>query len=183
MNRETWLKELADRAIPYISQHFQYTEEEVAVRLSCGFPATQGKRKKVTASLIPPTNSEEFNAEVFVTPEIDTVEEVAHAVLPLLVAVVIGDYKQGNTYRNACHALHLNTDGNRLPSWALNILDQLPAYPHASITLPEVKKQTTRLLKVACLPCNYIARVSRATLDRLGTPVCPACHQSFTEAN
>ena len=181
MNRETWLKELANRAIPYISQHFQYTEEEVAVRLSCGFPATQGKRKKVTASLIPPTNSEEFNAEVFVTPEIDTDEEVARAVLPLLVAVVIGDYRQGTAYRNACLALHLT--GERIPSWAENILRELPAYPHASVTLPEVKKQTTRLLKVACLPCNYIARVSRATLDRLGTPVCPACHQSFTEAN
>jgi hypothetical protein len=60
MNRETWLKQLADRAIPYIAGRFNYTEEEVAVRLSCGFPATQGKRKKVTASLIPPTNSDEF---------------------------------------------------------------------------------------------------------------------------
>jgi hypothetical protein len=182
MNRETWLKQLADRAIPYIAGRFNYTEEEVAVRLSCGFPATQGKRKKVTASLIPPTNSDEFNAEIFVTPEIDTVEEVARAVLPLLVAVVIGDYKQGTAYRNACHALYLNTDGERLPSWALNILEHLPHYPHASVTLPEVKKQTTRLLKVECVPCNYIARVSRATLDRLGTPVCPACRQSFTES-
>jgi len=181
MNRETWLKELANRAIPFITNHYPYAEEEVSVRLSCGFPATQGKRKKVTASLIPPTNSDEFNAEVFVTPEIDTDEEVARAVLPLLVAVVLGDYKQGATYRNAIQALRLNAE--TLPSWVENILSQLPAYPHASVTLPEVKKQTTRLLKVACLPCNYIARVSRATLDRLGTPVCPACRQSFTETN
>ena len=151
------------------------------MKLSCGFPARQGKRGKVSASLIPPTNSEEFNAEVFVTPEIDTEEEVARAVLPLLVAVVTGDYKQGATYRNAIRTLNLH--GQTLPTWVDGILRELPHYPHASVTLPEVKKQSTRLIKVHCAPCGYIARVSRSTLNTYGAPVCPACRQSFTEAN
>ena len=181
MNREEWLKELANRAIPVIAHHVQYTEEETAVKLSCGFPAKQGKRNPVHASLVPPTNSADFYAEIFVTPELSAKREVARAVLPLLVAVVTGDYRQHTAYRNAIRRLGLNA--GELPSWAKPIVDELPAYPHASLTLPEVKKQTTRLLKVECVPCNYIARVSRATLDRLGTPVCPACRQSFTEAN
>ncbi len=181
MNRETWLKELANSAISAIAQRVQYTEEETAVKLSCGFPAKQGKRNPVHASLVPPTNSDEFYAEIFVTPELSAKREVAGAVLPLLVAVVTGDYRKHDAYRNAIRALGLN--GSELPTWAREIVDNLPAYPHASLTLPEVKKQTTRLLKVECVPCNYIARVSRATLDRLGTPVCPACRQSFTENN
>jgi hypothetical protein len=181
VNREEWLKELANRAIPVIAHHVEYTEEETAVKLSCGFPAKQGKRNPVHASLVPPTNSADFYAEIFVTPELSAKREVARAVLPLLVAVVTGDYRQHTAYRNAIRRLGLNA--GELPSWAKPIVDELPAYPHASLTLPEVKKQTTRLLKVECVPCNYIARVSRATLDRLGTPVCPACRQSFTEAN
>jgi hypothetical protein len=181
MNRETWLKQLADRAIPAIASSIQYTEEETSVKLSCGFPAKQGKRGKVTASLVPPTNSEEFNAEIFVTPELSAKREVASAVLPLLVAVVTGDYRQRTAYRNAIRSLNLNH--GELPAWAKSIVDELPAYPHASLTLPEVKKQTTRLIKVHCAPCGYIARVSRSTLDTYGAPVCPACRQSFTEAN
>jgi hypothetical protein len=181
VNREEWLKELANRAIPVIAHHVEYTEEETAVKLSCGFPAKQGKRNPVHASLVPPTNSADFYAEIFVTPELSAKREVARAVLPLLVAVVTGDYRQHTAYRNAIRRLGLNA--GELPSWAKPIVDELPAYPHASLTLPEVKKQTTRLLKVECVPCNYIARVSRATLDRLGAPVCPACRQSFTEAN
>lgn len=181
MNRETWLKELADIAIPHIANATQYTEEEVSVKLSCGFPAKQGKRGKVHASLVPPTNSDEFNAEIFVTPELSAKREVARAVLPLLVAVVTGDYRQKTNYRNLIRTLGLN--GEELPTWAKGIVDALPAYPHASLTLPEVKKQTTRLIKVHCAPCGYIARVSRSTLDTYGAPICPACTQSFTEAN
>jgi len=181
MNREQWLKELANRAIPAIASSVTYAEEETSVKLSCGFPAKQGKRKQVNACLVPPTNSDEFNAEIFVTPELSAKREVSRAVLPLLVAVVTGDYKQRNNYRQAIRALGLNTE--ELPFWAKNIVDELPAYPHASLTLPEVKKQTTRLIKVHCAPCGYIARVSRSTLDTFGAPVCPACRQSFTESN
>lgn len=181
MNREQWLAELATQAIPSITRVVEYAEEETSVKLSCGFPAKQGKRTKVHASLVPPTSSEEFNAEIFVTPELSAKRDVARAVLPLLVAVVTGDYKQRVNYRRAVRTLGLNSE--ELPAWAKALVDALPAYPHATVTLPEAKKQTTRLIKVHCAPCGYIARVSRSTLDTFGAPVCPACHQSFTEAN
>ena len=181
MNRETWLKELANRAIPAITASVQYAEEETSVKLSCGFPAKQGKRGIVHASLVPPTNSDEFNAEIFVTPELSAKREVARAVLPLLVAVVTGDYRQHTAYREAVRTLGLK--GKELPTWARELVDGMPAYPHASLTLPEVKKQSTRLIKVHCTRDGYIARVSRSTLENLGAPVCPACRQSFTEAN
>jgi hypothetical protein len=181
MNREQWLKELANRAIPVIASSREYSEEETSVKLSCGFPAKQGKRKQVNACLVPPTNSDEFNAEIFVTPELSAKREVARAVLPLLVAVVTGDYQQRTNYRNAIRALGLNSE--ELPTWAKSLIEALPAYPHASLTLPEVKKQSTRLIKVHCAPCGYIARVSRSTLENLGAPICPACNQSMREAN
>lgn len=180
MNREEWLAILANRTINEISTRIDYTEEETSVKLSCGFPATQGKRKKVSASLIPPTASADFNAEIFVTPELSDKDEVAKAILPLLVAVATGDYKQGSTYRNAIRALGLNEG---VSAWSSAIVANLPTYPHAEIQLPPVTKQTTRLIKVACLPCGYIARVSRSTLNAYGAPICPACSATFTESN
>lgn len=35
------------------------------------------------------------------------------------------------------------------------------------------KKQTTRLMKVLCADCGYVARVSRKWLDEVGPPHCP----------
>jgi hypothetical protein len=61
-------------------------------------------------------------------------------------------------------------------------LQNLGSYPHAKIELAEAPKQSTRLIKVACLNDNYIARVSRSTLNNLGAPICPACNQSLVEA-
>jgi len=52
----------------------------------------------------------------------------------------------------------------------------MPDYPHAAITIPDRKKQSTRLIKVACLNDNYITRISRATVDAMGCPICPACN-------
>jgi hypothetical protein len=173
MNREQWLKALADSATPRIASSLELSTEELSLKLSCGFPAKQGKRNKVSASLVPPTASEEFNAEIFVTPELSEKRKVAQAVLPLLVAVVTGDYQQRRIYRQAVARLGLNSA--ELPDWAKSIADALPAYPHASITLEEQAKQSTRLIKVACPSLEhdpYIARLSRKALE-FGAPVCP----------
>lgn len=181
MNREQWLNQLATIAIPAISRSTSYPAEELSVKLSCGFPSQKGKRKPISAQLIPPTASEDFNAEIFVTPELAEKRKVAKAVLPLLVAVVTGDFKQRQNYRQAVATLGLNSE--ELPTWAKELVDNLPAYPHAEVRLENIKKQTTRLIKVACLADGYIARVSRSTLENLGAPICPACRQSLTESN
>lgn len=173
MNREQWLKTLADTAVPRISSSLELSTEELSLKLSCGFPAQQGKRNKVSASLVPPTASDEFNAEIFVTPELSEKRKVAQAVLPLLVAVITGDYQQRRIYRDALRRLNLNH--TELPEWAKAIADAMPAYPHASITLEESTKQSTRLIKVACPSLEheaYIARLSRKALE-FGAPVCP----------
>lgn len=173
MNREQWLNALASTAVPRISSSLDYSNEELALKLSCGFPAQQGKRKKIAASLVPPTASDDFNAEIFVTPELAEKRAVAQAVLPLLVAVVTGDFKQRRIYRDAVRRLGLNSA--ELPAWAKSLVDGMPAYPHASLTLEAPEKQTTRLIKVACPSLEhdpYIARLSRKALD-FGTPTCP----------
>ena len=191
MNREQWLTALANQALPVLARtldsYAQFREEESAVRLSCGFPAQQGKRNKVTACIVPPTASDDFSGEIFVSPTIDSAEAVALAVLPLLCATVTGDYKRGAGYRQAVTRNRLNSSS--LPTWAVSIVAGLPAYPHAALTLEPQAKQTTRLLKVSCLGDlmngeqhdAYIVRISRTTLANLGAPICPLCGAALAE--
>jgi len=190
MNREEWLNALANQALPAIAQtldsYAQYRDEEATVRLSCGFPAQQGKRNKVAACIVPPTASADFSGEIFVSPTIDQGLTVALAVLPLLCATVTGDYRKGTAYRNALRVNRLNLD--TLPAWAASIVAGLPEYPHAALTLEAAPKQTTRLLKVSCSGdlMNgeqhdiYMVRISRTTLN-MGAPVCPLCGDSLIE--
>ena len=62
------------------------------------------------------------------------------------------------------------------------ILEKLGLYPHAKLGLaPRGKKQTTRLVKVKCPECEYIARVTRKWLDEVGGPLCPVHKVAFRE--
>jgi len=66
-NREQWLANLAIAVRPHIASTIQGGgDEESAIRLSCGFPPKSG-RKAVGASIVPPTASADFTAEIFVS--------------------------------------------------------------------------------------------------------------------
>ena len=173
--REQWLASLAQRSASLIARSIaDGGDEEPTLRLACGFPPATG-RKSVLADILPPTASEDFTAEIFVSPEVDDPEQVARLIIPLLVVAHSGDYKRGARYREACARLGLN--GDEIPSWLTDRLNAIGTYPHAQVTVPERTKQTTRLIKVVCMHDHdpYIARVSRTTLDTFGAPICPAC--------
>ena len=173
-NRETWLAEFASAAKPHIASTIggHGANEEAVVRLSCGFPPKTG-RKAAEAAIVPPSASDDFTAEVFVSPTVDSADKVAALLLPLLKIALKGDWRSASPKI----AAPVN-----LPSWATDILATLGEYPHAKIEITAAPKQTTRLIKVACLNDGYIARVSRSTLINLGAPICPACNQSLVEA-
>ena len=59
---------------------------------------------------------------------------------------------------------------------------ELGALPHAALdanALPKAEK--TRLVKVMCATCGYVARVTRIWLDGPGAPLCPACRKQMDE--
>jgi hypothetical protein len=174
-NRETWLAEFASQAKPHIAASIGGLggNEEAVVRLSCGFPPKTG-RKATAAAIVPPSASDDFTAEVFVSPTVDNAQQVAALLLPLLKVALQGNWRSASPKVAAPAA--------SLPSWADAILANLGEYPHAKIEITAAPKQTTRLIKVACLNDGYIARVSRSTLVNLGSPICPACNQSLVEA-
>jgi hypothetical protein len=168
-NREQWLAAFASAAKPSIARNISGGgDEEAAIRLSCGFPPKTG-RKAAVAAVVPPTASQDFTAEIFISPTVDAASKVAAAIIPLL------QIAQSGNWRNAAPAVAKPLD--TLPQWALPILERLGSYPHAALEIAAAPKQTTRLVKVECLNTNhqYIARISNSTLENLGAPICPAC--------
>ena len=62
--------------------------------------------------------------------------------------------------------------------------DKLGPYPHAKMNLSKKskgEKPGSRLIKVACPKCGYVARVTRKWLDDIGAPICPSCKVAFKE--
>jgi len=168
-NREQWLAAFASAAKPSIARNISGGgDEEAAIRLSCGFPPKTG-RKAALAAVVPPTASQDFTAEIFVSPTVDDAATVAKSIIPLL------QLAQSGNWRNAAPSVAKPLD--TIPQWAISILERLGSYPHAALEIAAAPKQTTRLVKVECLNTNhqYIARVSNSTLVQFGAPICPAC--------
>jgi hypothetical protein len=174
-NREQWLAAFASAAKPSIARQINGGgDEEAAIRLSCGFPPKTG-RKAALAAVVPPTASQDFTAEIFVSPTVDDATTVAKSIIPLL------QLAQSGNWRSAAPSVAKPLD--TIPQWAISILERLGSYPHAALEIAAAPKQTTRLIKVACLNDNYIARISRSTLVNLGAPICPVCSIALVEAN
>jgi hypothetical protein len=133
------------------------------------------KCKSWNAAIVPPSASDDFAAEIFVSPIIDSTEAVAKLVLPLLKLAHTGNW------RNAAPSVAAPLES--LPTWAVDILANLGAYPHAALEIAQAPKQTTRLNKAVCYGDlmngeqhdAYIVRISRATAANYGTPICPIC--------
>lgn len=183
LNREMWLNQFAAAARPSISRWLNDGgDEESALRISCGY--APNRRSTTGAALIPPMASDDFTAEVFVSPALADKAEVAAALLPLLVAAYAGDWRKGATYRNGLQACGLNAA--TLPRWAAEIVESMPAYPHAKVEVDGLAKQTTRLIKAVCYGDlmngeahdAYIVRLSRSTLE-MGAPICPICNSTL----
>jgi hypothetical protein len=172
-NRESWLADFATAAKPHLTQGLSLGgNEEAVIRLSCGFTPKTG-RKAADAVIVPPAASDDFAAEIFVSPIVDSTETVAKLVLPLLKLAHIGWWR--NDAPSVAKPLET------LPTWAVDILATIGAYPHAALEIAAAPKQSTRLIKAVCTGngcCShdpYIVRISRNTADVFGAPICPAC--------
>ena len=175
MNREQWLSAFATRAQNDISATISGGgDEEPAIRLSCGFSPRTG-RKLTRAAIVPPTASDDFTAEIFISPELSEADDVARHLIPLLRVAQSGNWRSA--------APMVAEPAATLPSWAVAIIRDLGAYPHSRLNIESAPKQTTRLIKASCATDGYIVRVSRSTLLTLGAPICPACLNAMNWSN
>lgn len=187
--REAWLEAAVDLVRSIFSDHDITIP---AVRVSCGWPAvgaTRKRNKRIGECWKTESAADNVN-HIFITPWLDNVLEVnsdgtADGILPTLVHELIhasDDCESGHrgTFRQRATAVGLRGKmtathaGEDLTADLQNIAEALGPYPHGKIDIEysPVKKQGTRMIRLECPECGYLARTTRKWLE-VGVPSCP----------
>lgn len=180
-NRELWLLRAT---YPYLQRLFKRHGYRLPlVKVSVGLPYGRGGKKAIGQHWAPEA-SDDKKGTVFISPTIDdSLTVLATLVHELVHAVVGNEAKHGPRFRKVATAVGLEgkmtatVAGNALNEELRKIIGRLGKYPHAKLNLEmnPIKKQTTRMIKMECPPCGYIARASRKVIEQLGPALCGQC--------
>jgi hypothetical protein len=184
--REQWL----EAAITALRSDFvaQGATIPSTVKVSVGWPLGKrgGKCQTIGQAFSANCSARGYN-ETFISPAINDSTIVLSTLVHELVHHVVG-VEQGHNATFGALARKLGLEGKLTATTAgaalqarLNALAQeLGEYPHASMSYAEItkKKQSTRLLKVACPACGYTVRVT-AKWTEIGLPTC-CCGEKMT---
>lgn len=188
--REEWLNAAINKlCILFVNAGYALPSK---IRVSCGWPS--GNIKKSSGECWSKKCSKDGTFEIFVSPSVDNpckksgvlailVHELVHAVVGLKVGHK-ALFKRCAKKVGLAGKMTSSVASKDLLSFIKQITHELGQYPHAAIQPgrnPFTKKQSTRLIKVGCPKCDYIARVTRIHLDGKGAPLCPVHKVAFDE--
>jgi len=160
------------------------------VYISVGFPSKRATstNNRCVGQCWHGDDQKDGKGHLFLSPVLDgpgALETLVHEHLHAFLPAGVG---HGPAYKRAMDAVGLEgkpTATHAGPALQLRLrrLDEkLGGYPHDELLVGGgKKKQTTRLVKVECAPCDYIARVTRKPLDAYGPPICPGCNEVMVE--
>lgn len=185
--REDWLNRLAKAMAPKFKS---LGHELPSYRVSCGFPSTGRKSKRIGecwSSLC----SKDSHFEIFIHPsEDDPMTVVAILAHELIHAAVGLDQKHGGNFKKVALAIGLTgkmtatVAGAEFEAYIEPLLKKVGPYPHSSLSSNGASskgpKQSTRLTKVCCADCGYIARVTNKWIESVGAPICPCNNEPMT---
>ena len=169
MNREEWLTLSAEHistkiVMPAAGMHMK---DMPKYRVSVGFPKGSRGGRKAIGQCWPDTFSSDGSREVFICPTLTA--DNALAVLVHELIHVADNCKSG--HKGFCKdvarkaglvgKLTATNAGEELTAKLQSIAKIAGTYPHAPMQdLKNRPKQATRLLKVACGECGFVARAS-----------------------
>jgi hypothetical protein len=190
-NREAWLHEAVDYLAPLIENRAGLTPHPA--RVSVGWPSSRGMsvKKKVIGECWATKATQDGVAQVFISPILtDGIVILGTLVHELIHAYDDCKSKHGGAFARAVRAVGLEgkptatevLPGSELHKNLTGILDVLGPFPSAGI-IPAARRekvQSTRMLKLMCLNCGCIVRMTRKWLDDVGEPTC-GCGFQFEE--
>jgi len=186
--RESFLQ----RATTILRQEYRKHGYELGeVHVSVGFPSRRAtsKNNRCIGECWHGEQQTDSKAHLFLSPTLDgplalstLVHEHGHAILPAGTG-------HGPAFKRFMEKVNLTgkptatSAGKALKARLAKLETKLGGYPHDTLNVNAGKKrQTTRLLKVECAPCDYVVRVTRKPLDKYGPPICPGCSEQMVEA-
>lgn len=152
------------------------------VKVTCGWPSKGGlaSRRKTVGQCFARSCSDVGVNEIFISPTQADTSDVLDILTHELVHA-IDDCENGHRapFRRIAIAVGLTgkmtatVAGDALRSKFVDIQKKLGNYPHAAIDLSGLKKQKSRQLKIECLDCGAVWRMSRKWLAQV--TACPVC--------
>ena len=188
MNREQWLSECVQRLRPDFEKAGYPLPEKI--RASCSWPSKGGLARKARrlGEAWSATCSESEHCEVFISPVLKDPVAVTAVLVHELVHCVVGvEHGHRGKFPKLARAMGLEgkmtatVAGETLKVRLQEVTDTIGPYPHAKLDKSSTpKSQVCRLLKVACVECGCICRMSRKAIDKVGCPTC-ACGGQMAE--
>lgn len=174
--REVWL----DKAMAKVRKHFKAAGYTVPdnVRIGVGWPSKSGlgvKKRRIGeawANECSKDEAHEIIISIWLEDPIKVLGVLIHEVIHVTVGVDKGHRKP---FVDCMHAVGLcgkpteTGETEELVAELTRWLDVLGAYPHAQLDGRSQKKQSTRMLKLACDDCGATVRTSAKWIDEHGT--------------
>lgn len=184
-NRESWFK----AAVAALEQQLFKPAGYELPRLRVGVGWPTGNRVKAWGQCFDAAISDDETYEIFVTPKV-------HDPIPILTILIhelchtVAGIKAAHKkpFIEVMRAVGMSAPFTKsvadeeLQAKLKVITTKLGPYPHAALNIEKKGGQKgSRLLKVQCPKCGYVARVTRKWLDELGAPLCPGDKVRFVE--
>lgn len=176
--REQWLARVA------LGMRAKFKEVGAPLPKKLRVTMSLTKRNKAVGTCFDPRASADGTTEIIIRLDQYEPVEVAAILCHELIHAAVGcEAGHGAAFKRVALALGLEgkmtatTPGEEFKQWSAGILSTVGKFPHAALNFDGIrsgpKKQTTRLLKVECEECGYVARVARSWLEEMGAPLCP----------
>ncbi len=189
MNRESWLTqatlELERVVFAPIDKHLPD-----AWRVSCSWPSRRAAgphQSGASGQCFDSSLSADATTELLVSMSQDNPVKVlailAHEMIHAIEGCAAG---HGAVFKRTALAIGLTgkmtatVAGDAFKQSIEPILETLGDYPHAAVDIRKRKRQSTRMIKMTCADCGYIARTSATNISSKGTTLCPCNHEPMT---
>jgi hypothetical protein len=177
--RELWLEKATEKLR---TDFFAPIGEIVPpVRVSIGFPGG-GSPRKTVGEYWKSVAVKDGVPQVFISPVKDCPIEILDILVHELVHAIVPDAGHKAPFKRIALAVGLTgkmrstVAGPKLKARLNELARELGPIPQSAIILGEGrKKQSTRMIKVECSDCGYVARTTRQWLETIGAPLC-ACN-------
>ncbi len=179
-NREEWLSECMGKLRPWFADISAPLPKRI--RASCSWPSVKAlsRKNRRIGEAWSSDCSGDGSCEVFISPALKEPAKVSATLVHELVHCAVG-VECGHKGRFRAVAEAIGLEGKMTETIAsVALAERLHAitqaigmYPHAELTASNApKKQTTRMIKVECLGCGCVVRMTRKWLDEVGPPTC-----------
>ncbi len=181
--RERWLQLARDRVLRQVFTPLDLEPPDgFEIPVTCGWPSrgALAKVRRVLGQCTAPVLSDagdryEINVSPWLAEPADVLAVLVHELVHVIAGVSAGHKGRFVTVIRLVGLEGKPTatePGEALRAVLAKVAAKLGAYPHARLNGQSKRKQGTRMLKVSCPDCGYVARITRVWIA-VGLPTCP----------